>query len=82
MRIDNILFMAAGTSACPNGKFYCPNAGHVPLLLFSSRVNDGICGKFFLDGEILKFSVHFVSFNPSSLLVSITVLSQCVDIHG
>ncbi|XP_023533400.1 glucosidase 2 subunit beta isoform X3 [Cucurbita pepo subsp. pepo] len=32
-----------GTSACPNGKFYCPNAGHVPLLLFSSRVNDGIC---------------------------------------
>ncbi|XP_022995745.1 glucosidase 2 subunit beta [Cucurbita maxima] len=32
-----------GTSACPNGKFYCRNAGHVPLLLFSSRVNDGIC---------------------------------------
>ncbi|RVX12977.1 Glucosidase 2 subunit beta [Vitis vinifera] len=32
-----------GTSACPGGKFYCRNAGHVPLLLFSSRVNDGIC---------------------------------------
>ncbi|KAH7532252.1 hypothetical protein FEM48_Zijuj04G0000200 [Ziziphus jujuba var. spinosa] len=32
-----------GTSACPNGKFYCQNAGHVPLSLFSSRVNDGIC---------------------------------------
>ncbi|CAK9314066.1 unnamed protein product [Citrullus colocynthis] len=32
-----------GTSACPNGKFYCRNAGHVPLLLFSSRVNDDIC---------------------------------------
>ncbi|XP_022153801.1 glucosidase 2 subunit beta isoform X2 [Momordica charantia] len=32
-----------GTSACPGGKFYCRNAGHVPLLLFSSRVNDGLC---------------------------------------
>ncbi|XP_031389164.1 glucosidase 2 subunit beta-like isoform X2 [Punica granatum] len=32
-----------GTSACPNGKFYCRNAGHVPVMLFSSRVNDGIC---------------------------------------
>ncbi|XP_068659644.1 glucosidase 2 subunit beta-like [Aristolochia californica] len=32
-----------GTSACPEGKFYCRNAGHVPLTLFSSRVNDGIC---------------------------------------
>ncbi|KAK9153205.1 hypothetical protein Sjap_000685 [Stephania japonica] len=32
-----------GTPACPVGKFYCQNAGHVPLLLFSSRVNDGIC---------------------------------------
>lgn len=36
----------AGTSACPTGKFYCRNAGHVPLSLFSSRVNDGICGKY------------------------------------
>ncbi|KAK4785936.1 hypothetical protein SAY86_002625 [Trapa natans] len=32
-----------GTSACPNGKFYCINTGHIPTLLFSSRVNDGIC---------------------------------------
>ncbi|KAK6918086.1 Glucosidase II beta subunit, N-terminal [Dillenia turbinata] len=32
-----------GTSACPGGKFYCRNAGHTPLYLFSSRVNDGIC---------------------------------------
>lgn len=32
-----------GTSACPRGKFYCRNAGHSPLYLFSSRVNDGIC---------------------------------------
>ncbi|XP_016464222.1 glucosidase 2 subunit beta [Nicotiana tabacum] len=32
-----------GTSACPNGKFYCKNAGHIPLSIYSSRVNDGIC---------------------------------------
>ncbi|KAI3412389.1 uncharacterized protein J3R85_017426 [Psidium guajava] len=32
-----------GTSACQNGKFYCRNAGHVPVIVFSSRVNDGIC---------------------------------------
>ncbi|KAL0460530.1 UNVERIFIED_CONTAM: Glucosidase 2 subunit beta [Sesamum latifolium] len=35
-----------GTSACPNGKFYCKNAGHIPVLLYSSRVNDGICGNY------------------------------------
>ncbi|XP_073310646.1 glucosidase 2 subunit beta isoform X3 [Primulina huaijiensis] len=32
-----------GTSACPNGKFFCKNTGHTPLVLYSSRVNDGIC---------------------------------------
>ncbi|GMY16081.1 glucosidase 2 subunit beta [Fagus crenata] len=32
-----------GTSACPAGEFYCRNAGHAPLFLYSSRVNDGIC---------------------------------------
>lgn len=33
-----------GTSACSNGKFFCPNKGHKSLTIFSSRVNDGICG--------------------------------------
>lgn len=32
-----------GTSACPNGLFYCTNAGHKPLILPASRINDGIC---------------------------------------
>ncbi|XP_022872940.1 glucosidase 2 subunit beta-like [Olea europaea var. sylvestris] len=45
-----------GTSACPNGRFYCKNAGHVPLFLYSSRVNDGLCdccdGSDEYDGKI------------------------------
>ncbi|KAE9456078.1 hypothetical protein C3L33_12028, partial [Rhododendron williamsianum] len=35
----------AGTSACPTSKFYCKNVGSIPQFLFSSRVNDHICGK-------------------------------------
>ncbi|XP_044977062.1 glucosidase 2 subunit beta [Hordeum vulgare subsp. vulgare] len=32
-----------GTSACPEGKFYCINIGDHPRILFSSFVNDNIC---------------------------------------
>ncbi|KAF7037780.1 hypothetical protein CFC21_048078 [Triticum aestivum] len=32
-----------GTSACPEGKFYCINTGDLPRILFSSFVNDNIC---------------------------------------
>jgi protein kinase C substrate 80K-H len=32
-----------GTSACPNSLFYCPNKGHSPTYLLSSRVNDHYC---------------------------------------
>jgi hypothetical protein len=36
--------MQKGTSACPNGVFYCPNEGHVGASIRSSSVNDGLCG--------------------------------------
>ncbi|OZJ05118.1 hypothetical protein BZG36_01389 [Bifiguratus adelaidae] len=32
-----------GTSACPNGSFYCENVGHMGRTIRSSRVNDGVC---------------------------------------
>ena len=35
-----------GTAACPNGKFYCANAGHVLRVLNSSFVDDGVCGEW------------------------------------
>jgi hypothetical protein len=36
----------AATSACPNGHFYCINAPHQPKKIFSSAVNDGLCGTY------------------------------------
>lgn len=32
-----------GTAACPNGSFYCMNAGHKSRVVPSSWVNDGVC---------------------------------------
>lgn len=39
-----------GTSACPNGKFYCSNKFHKPGHVISSRVNDGVCDPECCDG--------------------------------
>ncbi|MBA0632185.1 hypothetical protein Godav_000979, partial [Gossypium davidsonii] len=46
-----------GTSACPLGKFYCKNIGHAPSFLYSSRVNDGICGMICLRYHIDHFVI-------------------------
>ena len=33
-----------GTSACPNGQFFCRNAGFIGKFIPSSRVGDRVCG--------------------------------------
>jgi len=43
--VFDLLLGHIGTSACSNGRFYCRNRGHQPLLLNSSFVDDGICGE-------------------------------------
>jgi protein kinase C substrate 80K-H len=40
-----------GTSACPNGVFYCENKGHIPAYIKSYRVNDGVCDPECCDGS-------------------------------
>lgn len=47
----------AGTSACSNGRFYCRNRGHQPLIINASFVDDGICGMLLVQCCCLTFTV-------------------------
>ncbi|ORZ17954.1 glucosidase II beta subunit-like-domain-containing protein [Absidia repens] len=40
-----------GTSACPNGYFYCENKGHLPAYIKTWSVNDGVCDEECCDGS-------------------------------
>ncbi|KAG2220891.1 hypothetical protein INT45_013020 [Circinella minor] len=40
-----------GTSACPNGIFYCQNEGHIAAYIKSYAVNDGVCDEACCDGS-------------------------------
>jgi hypothetical protein len=44
---DEFKQFTLGTGACPNTFFYCRNEGHIGATIFSSRVNDGLCGAYY-----------------------------------
>ncbi|KAK6919837.1 Glucosidase II beta subunit, N-terminal [Dillenia turbinata] len=80
-----------GTSACPGGKFYCRNAGHTPLYLFSSRVNDVMEWEFigfaifkatyFLESVKLKrlFSIIVSSLDQTYIISYLDEHMDCCD---
>ena len=35
-----------GTSACPNGRFFCENKGYIGALIPSHHVGDSVCGMY------------------------------------
>jgi hypothetical protein len=35
-----------GTSACPNGRFFCENKGYIGTLIPSHQVGDSVCGMY------------------------------------
>jgi hypothetical protein len=42
-----------GTSACPNGRFYCHDT-YIP----SEKVNDGVCGELLLSLLLFDLCIH------------------------
>ena len=40
---ESVSFVRAGTSACPDGRFWCSNKGATSKWLHSAAVGDGVC---------------------------------------
>ena len=47
-----------GTSACPNGRFYCENKGYIGSTIPSHFVGDGVCGKIFFLVRFVRSFFH------------------------
>lgn len=72
------LFVIAGTSACPAGRFYCRNLGSTPQFIFSSHVNDHFCGKYIFNSLctlILSFTSWLKGLGWPEMCVSTSITS-------
>lgn len=82
----------AGTSACPNGVFFCRNRGHEPKLLATSFVDDGICGKLhqqrLRQRPVNLHRLHISNMHPAALIwyhcymVSVSCTGSNTAPHG
>lgn len=65
-------FSVTGTSACPAGKFYCRNLGSTPQFIFSSRVNDLVCGEYC--SVLLDLNLSRLNLVPAQKYISIGLM--------
>lgn len=75
-----------GTSACPEGKFYCRNIGNMPQFLRSSHVNDRYCdccdGSDEHDGSIICPNTCIMGGNHIYKTESRSTIGHVGSIHG
>lgn len=65
-------FVVTGTSACPSGKFYCRNLGSTPQFIFSSHVNDRVCGEYY--SVLLDLNLSRLNLFPAQKYISIGLM--------
>lgn len=68
------LYKMVGTSACRNSKFYCVNKGHRPMVITSSKVNDGICG----NTQILSNNFYITPTHKYSVITLVIPHVDCL----